>query len=261
MRIIFLAAAITLSILLSGCSGMRRKHDAPQVAPIKKVAIVGFEVVQPVPVDIVKALFSPSNSSGNSGDFMGNVNWSGMMAIPSAHARNLYEDANKSLKQIQKWEMLSTDSMTKNTFYKTLFAEWMGPVQSRTPVQQGESKFHAPEILDYDSIQRMSAKDRDTLLTALKVDGIVSLKVNTRLHAVTVMGIGSRYPQAVLEFRLYKKGVPDPIWYDVNVEGKKSDKSMGVTRLTTDFNKMNELISESARTAYRQLVENTKKPQ
>jgi hypothetical protein len=238
---------------------MRRKHDAPQVAQVKNVAIVGFEVVQPVPVDVLKVLLTPNKKSEEPGEFMGNVNWSGMRAIPSAHARNIYDDSQKSLKPLTRWDILPTDAMTKHAAYKALFAEWMGAVQSRTPTQQGESKFHAPEILDYDSIQRMGASARDAMMNALKVDGIVAIKIQTVLHSATIMGIGSRYPQAVVQFQLYKKGVSDAIWYDVNAEGKKSDKSMGVTMLTADFVKMNQLIAESARSAYRQLVENTKK--
>lgn len=255
LEISFLVVVLVSTIIV-GCSGMRRRYEAEPVGAVKKVAVAGFEIVQPVPPDLVKILFGPPKDKGPG--MMSGINYEGMMAKPSKHAADLEADAAKAMAKLQRWTVLDAPSMRQNAVYREFFKEWMGPIQSRTPVMDGESKFHAPEILDYDSIQRMGQADREKLMNGLGVDGLIAIKIQTRIHAATVMGVGNRYPQAIVMFQLYRKGTTDPIWYDVNAEGEQSKESMGVTRLTADFDKMNQLIATSARTAYKQLLENTK---
>ena len=240
---------------------MRRKHDAQELAAVRSAALVGFEVIQPIPPDIMGELFLGSNKAEERNLPMSGMNFAGMIAKPSPHARALYDDAVKSLATELGWKFSSAALIQKNSYYKELLKEWMGPVQSKTPIREGETKFHAPELLDYDSVQRLKQNERDQLMQGLGVDAIAAIKVRTIIHSATVMGIGNRYPQAVLEFRLYRKGVKDQIWYDVNAEGLRSKESMGVTRITSDFEKMNKLLAESAKSAYRQLVANTKQTQ
>lgn len=260
LKLIALPLLIVLlaNTLLTGCSGLRRKYDGNSATGIQAVAIAGFETVQPVPPDLVGELFLTPGKASNPQSPMDSLNLIGMIALPSEQATKFYLDARTSLASLLQWKVADREAVRKNPEYQKLFKEWMGPIQSKTPVQRGESKFHSPEVLDYDSVLRLKAAERDALMQALNVDALAAIKINTVIHSATVMGVGNRYPQAVVQFQLFRKGAPDAVWFDVNAEGEKSKTSMGVTRITADFEKMNQLLLASARTAYRQLVQNTK---
>lgn len=104
--------------------------------------------------------------------------------------------------------------------------------------------------MDNESLRVMGTEGRDNLMKALGVDALVTAQIDVLLSGTTVLGIGSMYPYANLQFQVYTRGKSTADWFEGAIEGEKAEKSIGSTALTLDVELMNRLALESARTAF-----------
>ena len=107
--------------------------------------------------------------------------------------------------------------------------------------------------MDFDSARIMGAEGRTALAKALGVDSIIVAEVDIQLKGTTVMGIGSRYPQARLSFQVYSPEQENAVWFDGGIEGDEAKESVGKTAFL-DEEILNRLTVKSASSAFRKIA-------
>lgn len=223
---------LLLTTLLSACGSLKtRSVDPAQVKEVRKVAIASFSLTQPHP-------------GGKDAD---------MIAYKSEEAALAYTDVVQTLQTKMKWSVTGLDQMRSNPEYKKVFAAKMNGWQSGKAPMVGKHLI-VPDVMDAQSLRRMKAEEKDSLMAALGVDAIMETQVNVTFatKGVAVMGIGDRYPKANASFWLYKKGVAAPVWFEGNLEGDPASQSVGKTAFW-DENEVSRLGRLSARNAFSKL--------
>jgi hypothetical protein len=228
-KIKYITMALVSILFLSHCSTMVRNKDEAKLDGIKNVAIVAFEVNQPSTAMKTR-----------------------LIATPSEHAKDIYEEMRKNIQANLKWNAKDIDFLTRKKEYQASYDQTMKGFQNKVPVGENRSLFIVENIMDYSSARILGPNGRDALMESLGVDAIIAAQVYVDLKAFTVMGVGNRYPQARVSFQVYRKGESAPIWYDGNLEGEKSSKSVGATGFF-DEKLLNEMAVESSRSAFRRI--------
>ncbi len=238
--------ALAFLLTLMGCAGGRIYQD-DAVKPVRNVAIIGIDVIQPAEFD----LFKPS--SGPDSGPMSGMNFA--MASSSLHVRDYIEDLRGALKGMRKWNMTPQATVAQNDVYKKYFVDTTEGIQSTQPIPKELTKFRAPDHMEFDGATKIGQKGRDEIMNALKVDAVVLAQYTVQIHGTTIMGIGSRYPQSSIKFQLFRKGVEKPVWQDM-VKGEDMKESIGKTAFSLDFNKLKDLSLKSSKKAYAELNQN-----
>ena len=236
---------VLLSLLtFASCAGGGRIYQADSVRPVRNVAIIGLDVIQPAEFD----LFKPS--SGPDSGPMSGMNFA--MATSSPAVRDYADDLGAALKSMRKWSVVSPTTVARNEVYMKYFTDTTEGVQSTTPIPKGQTKYRAPDLMEFDGATKIKQAGRDEIMNALKVDAVVLAQYTVQLSGSTIMGIGSRYPQTSLKFQLFRKGEEKPVWQDI-VAGEDMKESVGKTAISLDFNKLKALSLKSAKKAYADL--------
>lgn len=229
---------------ITGCGMLHtRKKDETSVQKVKRVAVVSFAVMQPASAEIGVDVLSGKLKGDRGGSAFNQT---------SSHIDTMYVDLNKHLKENLNWSVMNPKSMVKHPGYVQAYESTMKGFQNKMPVPSGHNQFLVEKVMDFDSARILDVKGRDQLIDALKVDAILAAKVNVSLTGTTVMGIGSRYPQANLSFFLYKKGQEEPIWFEGQIAGEQANQSVGKTGFI-DESLLAKLSLESARTAFEKI--------
>jgi hypothetical protein len=239
---------LTASLLLplAACSGMGRVYDANAVHPVRKVAVVAVDVVQPEEFNIMKA----SNSGGGSGP-MSQMNIA--IPTPSQHVNDYVEDFRGELRKTEKWNVLPLAKVGQDEAVKKFVQSTTEGFQSTQPIPARMTKFRAPELLDVDSATKIGQAGRDEIMNSLGVDALAFARYDIQLNGTSIMGIGAKHPQANLQFVVYTKGAEKPIWRD-NARGQEMDDSVGATNITLDFAKLKDLSIKSSHQAFNEIA-------
>jgi hypothetical protein len=232
-----LAIALALGLLTTACSNLAiRKKDQASVGRIKRVAVIGFESVQPMATHAELAKLAEKGTEA--------------LDQTDPHADQMYQDLLTALNQQMKWKTVDRQIMVNNASYKRLFTQTMtGLQQSNMPVGPDNKRMLAKEIMVADAGRRMELKGRDELLNALDVDALIVARVDVELSGFSFMGFGPKYPQSRVNFIVYSRGQEQPVWYDGWIQGDEMDQSIGSTRFFDD-KLLSELAVKSARTAF-----------
>ncbi len=221
---------ILLIFMLTGCASLVAQKDEALVSEVKKVAIVAISADQPTSA----------------------IQVGGLLSQPSSHVTQMYNSLRKNLSKNMGWKVLDIKRVQSNSGYRSAYKDTMEGFQNKSPMGSGRLRYGAPQIMDIDSPRILGEGGRDKLIQALGVDAIVAVRVNVHLKSFTIMGIGSRKPQARVSFYLYKRGHPNPIWFDGNIDGEVAEESVGATAFV-DVELLNKLSVESAETAFRKI--------
>ncbi len=199
-----LRQSLVLAFLLTlmSCAG-GRIYQEDSVKPVRNVAIIGLDVIQPAEFD----LFKPS--SGPDSGPMSGMNFA--MATSSIHVRDYAEDLRAALKNMRKWNMTSQATVAQNDVYRKYFTDTTEGVQSTQPIPKEQTRFRAPDLMEFNDATKIGQKGRDDIMNALKVDAVVLAQYTVQINGSTIMGIGSRYPQTSLKFQLFRKGEEKPV--------------------------------------------------
>ncbi len=224
-----LILVLAFGFVSSGCGGMSKYKEQDKVAGIQKAAVVAIGVYQP-------AL---------EGGFLGTR--SGKLMVDSPHAAMIYKDLVAELQKNLGWKMLSFDQVRGASVMASAFERTMKGFQNKVPPGAGENLYRAEGMLDQDSPRILGPKGRDELIDGLKVDAIVVVTVRTAIKGTTVMGIGSRKPQALVTLAVYRRGQEKPVWFDGQIEGDVSTESIGVS---TGKDALDALVMQSSKTAF-----------
>lgn len=220
-----------LSASLVGCGSLKiRDVNQDEVAKVRRVALASFSFQQPQAAAV----------GGNDPN---------LIAHPSDEVTAAMNDVAASLQRHLRWKVLPVDTMRGNATYKKFYEAKMKGWQSGKAPPTGKL-FVAPEVMDAQSIRRMSPSERDELITALGVDAIMETQVTVAFKAgVAVMGFGPRHPQANISLAMYKKGIDKPVWFEGRMVGDASEKSVGATGWF-DENEVTRLGRLSAKNAF-----------
>ncbi|MEZ4816232.1 MAG: hypothetical protein R3A80_13685 [Bdellovibrionota bacterium] len=209
---------------LSSCGTFKvRNKDNAQVSSIKTVALVGMDVVEPVPKELGLNLGSGKVEADSAGGI-------GKFQQKSSHVEAMYQELHRALGLRLKWKVLPKQSMINNAGYKAAYTKTMKGWQNKMPPGQNQAQYVVEDVLDYDALRIMGQDGRDKLISDLGVNAIMVAKVYITLGGTSIMGFGPRHPKSTLTFQVYKKGIEAPVWFDGNVEGKEGD-SVGATGL------------------------------
>lgn len=232
----FMLAAVALA--MSACGSIQtRSKDEARVKAIKNVAVVAFQVEEPAAGGIGLVNGSLAGTSGGS-----------MIAKQSKHVDQMYVSFNDALSKNVGWSVLPIQLMKSNKGYKQAFHATMDGFQNKMPPGQGINRFLVSDIMDTDSPRILDVQGRDLLIDQLAVDAIVVARVTTYLNGFSVMGIGSKKPQASVSFSVYRKGDEKPTWFEGGIKGDEQP-SIAKTRFFSE-----DLLAEkslaSAETAF-----------
>ena len=237
----FSLATLALTLVAVGCGSIQtRSKDEAALSNVKKVAVVAFSETEPASRGIGLDL-----GSGKLGGTDGGT----MIPQKGPHVDSMFDELIGSFSTRMKWSVMDKKSMLRNAGYTEAYNKTMKGFQNKMPPGSGMKQYIVDNIMDYDSPRILDVSGRDALITALGVDAIVVARVDVILHATTVMGIGSRYPQSRLSFMMYRKGEPKPIWFEGAVDGEKAGESVGKTGFI-DEGLLGQLALKSAKTAF-----------
>lgn len=219
------AIGVFLLIGFVGCSGLTHKRNEAVLAKVRKIAVAGFTVREPAPPG-------------------GMLDEHSMKLIEEMHLNLI-----KAFAKQMAWQVVPASPMKKNPGYQVAYNKTMKGFQNKMPASQNQRKISVDEIMDNDSLRILGSGGRTQLMKALAVDALVTAEVTVILSGTSVMGIGNLYPKARLSFQLYSPNADTPDWFEGNLEGQESKKSLGVTAFV-DVEEMNRLALESTRSAY-----------
>lgn len=240
-------ATLILSFGLLACGSIKvREKNIEATNRVKRVAIVGFSLQQPAPRKLGLDL-SKGGLTGTAGG--------SQFAENSQHAEKFYSELQKHLQKNFGWEVIKLSDLKTHPGYKKAFDMTMTGWQNKMPTPENMRHHTVEGVMDADGTRILGPTGRDELVKSLKVDAIMNVRFNVELHGTKVMGIGSSYPQSHLGFELYAAGLERAIWFDGDVEGSQSGKSVGKTAFF-DEALLNELSLESALGAMEKLQPN-----
>jgi len=232
--------ALILLVGMTACGSLTHHKDEAVIGRVKRVAIVGFSVVEPAPAGIGLNL--------NSGKTEG-VAGGSLISEHSSNVDQMYEGLAKAFHGNMAWEVVPYARLKKNATYRKLFDQSMKGWHNRMPTPSGHTQFLVDGVMDNQSLRILGVDGRNELIRDLGVDAIVTAQVDVLLSGTTVMGIGSRYPQAQLSFQLFTPDKNSPDWFEGGIEGERASTSVGKTGF---FNakELDALAVPSARSAF-----------
>jgi hypothetical protein len=238
-------AGLTLTaLLLSSCGVFKtREKNEAAVQKVKTVAVVAFSAYQPASAHIGLNLGSGKAEGAAGGS---------MIPQNSEHIDQMYEDIAKAFGKNVGWNVLDVKKMMNSAAYQKAFKATMEGWQNKMPPGAGQNHFIVKNIMDFDAARILDVKGRDELLKGLGVDAIIAVRVQVDLSGTTVMGVGSRYPAAKTAFYVYEEGNAKPIWFEGNLDGETSKKSVGKTGFI-DEKLLNTEALVSARTSFEKI--------
>jgi hypothetical protein len=179
----------------------------------------------------------------------------GGIVSQSPESNQMYESIIKAFADKTKWKVTASSVLKKNTGYQAAYDRTMKGFQNKYPVSSDQQKYTVDSIMDNDSLRILGVEGRNALMKALGVDALITAQVDVFLKGNTVMGIGSRYPQARLSFQLYTPNADRADWFEGNLEGEEAKVSVGKTAFF-DEKILNEQALQSARTAFAKIGTN-----
>lgn len=222
-----------LPLFLVGCASSR-KVEVEQMKTVRSFAITGFSARLP---------FSAMGSS------IGTTN--------SPQTTEMYDATSNKLATFLKAKPMKREAMVASEGYVRSYKGTMEGFQNKG-LDNSTMHYLVPQVMDNDSTRLLDTTGRDQLMNALNVDALVSLDVRVVLDGVTVMGLGSRKPQAHVLIQMYKKGVAEPVWFETLI-GEASEESVGATKFINE-EKLRELSLVSYKSALTKMSwEETKK--
>lgn len=211
--------------LMSGCGSLTKKVEVEQVKQVKSFALVSFSAFLPSSVINLK-LHSIEHSIATD---------------------RMYTSLAEKFANTLNAKALPKEKMIENIAYKAAYKQTMEGLQNKALPPEGIRHFQNANVMDKDCLRLLDYTGRNQLMKALNVDALVGTEVTVTLEGFTVAGIGSRKPETRVFFRMYKRDVEDPIWFET-LKGLRSEESVGATGFI-DEAKLETLAEKSFNTA------------
>lgn len=233
-------------LMCGGCASLKVQKD--EVAKIKKVAVVGFSIVQDDPP-------KPQISFGATDDYQ----QSGTAAHceDAAHANLVLEGLNNQLKTKMKWTVLDSNQVNKNTIIQERMKWQKSSLRPLELIPNNTECFVSAKIPEKFALDRFDFPQRQKLIESLGVDAIViaSIRVvyeNTSM--LKMVGGGNFRPRSTLNYHLYNAKQEDPIWMDTWARGEPTAEGTSQFLGMTNNNELNAKVVSSAQSAFSELM-------
>jgi hypothetical protein len=223
----FIPVLALTAALASGCATL--KVDQAKVREVKKVAIIALSSQQEFPPGIKFGIGSSSEDHGANVAF----------DKESPHMDEIYANLRKLLQKDLKWQVLEQGAVTENPGYvKAYKSKKEGLQAARFGGSKDSELFRPTRIMDWFAGRRLEQAERDQLIKDLKVDAVVVAEHRVALESkgISLLGSGDFSPQSTLVFSVFRPGVEDPIWDDLQAKGDAIKDSTAVVLGVSDNN-------------------------
>lgn len=235
----------SLSLLLAGACASGPVRNPEALAKVKRVGIVGFELVQQQPKDLE---FSIGGSSDDSFDNMPKPK----IPVASNHAADVYNEIRSALSKDLKWSVVDKDLIAKSTPYAAIAKEQTSGIRSLPPVGAQFDVFAAKGIMDYWAWYKLDAAKRAEIASSLKVDALLLVRATSTLKESfslkKLVGGGNFHPQVEYDFALVAPNGTDVIWSN-RLQGKPTDEKAGHFAGISKKEALNKLVVKAAELA------------
>lgn len=211
-------ACVPMALLFFGCAGQQVKPA--EIAKVKRVAVVGFDVLQQKSVSGGDLLGLALKGKGAGGAEI-------KLATVSAHVEPMIADLERSLKSEKGWTVLASAELRKSPRYQALLKSKTEGFQNRPAVPDRYDPFRAAEVLDSWAILSTSADELRLLANELKVDALIvgtaTVHLNNSGLFSSLVGDGEYKPKADLTLLLIQGSSGEKI-FTKTVEGPAVEK-------------------------------------
>ncbi len=243
-----LAAALPF-LFLAACATM--KVDKQRTAALKRVAIVGFSVEQPVPEGFTLGAHKRTGPTGM-------AEWGSGLGQASPLADAIYQSLEKQLAKEQKWKMLDRHQVERNGFYQGYHQQKMAGLQVRPPSASGTQRLAANGIVDAYPVESADVSKRRELIKKLGVDAIavatVFIKVEKGGGFKQLVGAGDYFPSASVRFALYDAKSDEPVWSDWNAVGETVSEGVEHVFGITNKSALDAKMAAAAESSFAKLI-------
>ncbi|NCN26565.1 hypothetical protein GW915_03235 [bacterium] len=237
----YLIALFILAFAFVSCSST--KLDQESVKQVKKVGVVGIEVIQ----EMLGESDGPSMGNGARQE--------------SEHVKTIFDGFINSIHKNKSWKALSYNKITSNAYYFQQYKNEMKGLRSVPPPGANREVFSAPKLMDQWAISRMTKDQKNLLCRKLGVDAIAYLRIQSDLKAkaslLTLVGGGNVVPDARVQIELYSLAKGEVIWRESALAKTSSDGAKhwaGISKKDA----INKLVVESSKLSFEELFKKLK---
>lgn len=212
--------ATLMASLATSCATI--KIEKEKVAAVKKIAIVGYAIQQTMPNSGENILERLASSKSNE-----MLVFAGLpKAMP--HADNLYGDLARNLQEGLGFKIISRRDLASNPHYRVFLQEKTSGAQPRPLVASKYVEVFTPDgILEPFLLNTLKLDQRQKLIKSLGVDAIAMATIKVDLVSHSFLGVaGTLNTVSKMEFKMFDGKSEDPIWHDLNADGKESEQGV-----------------------------------
>lgn len=195
-----------------------------ELAKVKSVAIVGFELVQQQPKDLDLSV------GGGGDDRIPGMPPMAKLPVSSTHANDVYDVVRKTCAEDLAWKVADAQSLRKNFTYQGTYQEQSTGLRSLPPTPQGFDVFSVEGVMDWWAWEKLSGDERRKLIAALKTDAVLVVRARSQLKEgfsfKKLYGGGNFQPQVSYELKLYGADGEDVLWSDPHIQGAPTEKTV-----------------------------------
>lgn len=220
----------------------------------KRVAIVGYELIQMGPADLsLKGILTHQDSGGF-----------GKPAVikKDAHAVNIYKTSTQSLADDFKWNVVSYESLSAHSQYQTVFKDRMSGFRNLPTVPENFVIHHAQGIMDWGAVERMDDNGRASLAKNLGVDALVLVSLQSEPERSGLLGVlkGAKFkPFSTLRLRIYDANGAEVLWNAGGILGDTVEGDATIAGGENNIGRVNQLVTDSVRIVWKKALETYKK--
>jgi hypothetical protein len=183
--------------------------------------------------------------------------------LEADHATEMYKNLAQKLEKEKGWKVIPLEQLISNPAYAQVYKSKTEGWQNRPFTDDKSEMFHAKGVLDTFAIQTLDPAALQKLKLDLKVDAVVSARLDVRLNSngalASLVGAGEYKPSASMFFNVKDLKDDKYVWMDSNVQGEEVKEGSHNFLGLTEESKLNKLVIEAANSTYDQLFENYKK--
>jgi hypothetical protein len=212
----YLILALTLSAFtFGGCASL--KVDTAKMQSIKKVAIIGFDVLQQQPVRVTD-LIGINTQGASHGVAVGSRS-------EQAHVGEMYDMLVQKLAAEKGYAVVKRAELIRNPAYAAIYERRTHGVTSRPFVPEHYLLYQAPNVLDGFDVSTLSPAEQRNLAEALKVDAVLVVKsvveLNTTGGIASLVGQASMSPSATTTVAMTDAHSGEEIWSEPGAKGDR----------------------------------------
>jgi hypothetical protein len=222
---------------------------------VKKVAIVGFDVLQQQPVKGGDLFKIATHQSVHDGPKVGT-------RTELAHVAELYDVMTQKLKEKRGFIVLKQSDLIANPAYAAAFKAKTDGWQARPLIPEHYELYQAPKVLDTFAFRSLTEEEKKKLQQDLKVDALVIVQSRVDLNMsgamASLVGKATMEPSANSMVTMIDASTGQEIWNDTQAKGEPVKNSERLFLGMADDNRVNNLAKAAIESSYNSAFERLK---